>query len=221
MKWRSKNLTFYPKLSTLSLESFYSFLEGGEMAAQYQLTMQSGPNPGKVFSLEGDDLTLGREAGNQIIINDAEISRRHARLYLQGGKYVIEDLGSTNGTFINGGRITGPHVLRPGEVISFGEQISVVFESVADPNATLMSAAKPVAAPPPRYAPPPAPAPAYASRAPESPAPVQPAANRTPLIIAGVVVLCVICACGGFLYYVDSNALWCTYLPFLFGAACP
>ena len=77
------------------------------MASQFQLIMRSGPTPGAAFTLEGDQIDIGRDSTNEIVINDAEISRRHARLTFQGGKYVLEDLGSTNGTFVNGQRLAG------------------------------------------------------------------------------------------------------------------
>ena len=110
------------------------------MASQFQLIMRSGPTPGAAFALEGDQMTIGRDSTNEIVINDAEVSRRHARLTFQGGKYVLEDLGSTNGTFVNGQRLAGPRVLKPGEVVSFGEQIVLVFEAVnLDPGATMVS----------------------------------------------------------------------------------
>ena len=90
---------------------------------QFQFVMRSGPTPGRTFPLEGDQLTIGRESSNGIAINDAEISRKHSRLTFQGGKYVLEDLGSTNGTFVNGQRLAGPVVLKPGDVVSLGEHI--------------------------------------------------------------------------------------------------
>ena len=184
------------------------------MAAQYQLVMHSGPTPGKTFPLEGDVLTIGREASNQIAINDAEISRKHSQLVLQGGKYVLTDLGSTNGTFVNGQRVTGQHVLQPGEVISLGEQINLLFESVAfsDPNATMMSAGKPAPRPAPRPQPQPQPQPqAYAGQMPAGPAPMAPppapAKNNTPMIIGIVVVLVLLCVCAisVFLYYAPCS----------------
>ena len=76
------------------------------MASQtYQLVMQKGPNPGKIFELVQEELTIGRDITNRIVINDPEVSRKHARLVLQSGSYVIEDLGSTNGTFLDDKRI--------------------------------------------------------------------------------------------------------------------
>jgi pSer/pThr/pTyr-binding forkhead associated (FHA) protein len=100
--------------------------------AGFQLIMRSGPTPGKVFQLKNDEVFIGRDVGNDIVINDAEISRRHARLSVQAGGYILEDLGSTNGTAVNGERLTSRHVMREGEILSFGEHVALVFESLAD-----------------------------------------------------------------------------------------
>ena len=193
------------------------------MASQFQLIMRTGPTPGATFMLEGDQLNIGRDSTNEITINDAEVSRRHARLTFQGGKYVLEDLGSTNGTFVNGQRLAGPRVLKAGEVVSFGEQIVLVFEVVTnDPGATMVSpraAAVPSASRP--VTPPPPPPADYVGSVPASPAPVSISApakktNILPIII-GVGVLFFICICAGVLWYIDSNFLWCTFFPFLGG----
>jgi len=201
------------------------------MVSQFQLIMRSGPTPGASFILEGDQLTVGRDATNEIVINDAEISRRHARLTFQGGKYVLEDLGSTNGTFVNGQRLAGPRVLKAGEVVQFGEQIMLVFEVTSmDAGATVVSPRVAAAVPsvPRPSTPPPSPPAEYAGSVPASPAPVaaEPAKkmNLTPIIIGAIVLLC-ICGCVGVLVYVDSNRLWCIF-PFniiaqMLGGACP
>jgi predicted component of type VI protein secretion system len=143
------------------------------MASQpFQLVMRTGPTPGKVFELKQDELTVGRDIGNNIVINDPEISRRHARLSTQAGNYVIEDMGSTNGTFVNGQRLIGPHVLRHGETVMFGEKVGLEFQAMQyDPNATLISGAPAAPQPAPRVAetyrvamppePEPGPSPAY------------------------------------------------------------
>ncbi|GAB4482038.1 MAG: hypothetical protein OHK0031_04380 [Anaerolineales bacterium] len=198
--------------------------------AQFQLVMHSGPTPGKTFALEGDVLTIGREASNPIAINDAEVSRKHTQLVFQGGKYIVSDLGSTNGTFVNGTRLTGQQVLQPGDIISLGEQINLLYEAVqvVDPNATIISpSARAAAAPAPVAAAPRPAAPAYAGQVPAGPVtpsytpnPVPKKGLPVPAIIAGLVLLCAICVCGGFLWYVDSGNLWCNFFPFLFGAAC-
>jgi hypothetical protein len=64
-------------------------------------------------------VNLGRRRDNQIVIDDARVSRSHAQLRLRFGHYVVYDLGSTGGTFVNGQRIE-ECVLRPGDVISLG-----------------------------------------------------------------------------------------------------
>ncbi len=96
--------------------------------SNFRLVLRAGPTPGKVFSLDKDEMFIGREANNDITINDPEVSRRHARLYVQGGNMILEDLGSTNGTSVNGQRLTGPYVLRAGEIITLGEKITLLFE---------------------------------------------------------------------------------------------
>lgn len=195
------------------------------MASQFQLIMRSGPTPGAAFTLEGDQITIGRDSVNEIVINDAEISRRHARLTFQGGKYVLEDLGSTNGTFVNGQRLAGPRVLKAGEVVSFGEQIVMVFEaSNFDAGATVVSprAAAVPSVQRPVMAPPPPPA-EYVGSVPASPAPIAPSPGLTVrrpspvLILVGVGVFLFICMCVAFFWWVDANYLWCTFFPFLGG----
>src|SRR5690349_21089983 len=104
------------------------------MAAQpgFRLTIRQGPTPGKVFDLAKDSLTIGRDVSADITVNDAEISRTHARLTLQADGCQVEDLGSTNGTFINGQRVSGSKVLRPGDTLGLGETVVMEFSRVAD-----------------------------------------------------------------------------------------
>ena len=184
------------------------------MAGKFQFVMRSGPTVGALYPLEGDSITIGRDASNTIQINDAEISRRHAQLRFQGGKYLIEDAGSTNGTHVNGQRIMSPYVLKPGDVVSFGEGIVLGFEtSNFDPGATLASARPPAARMP---VAPPAPAQAYAGQVPSSPMPASGRRNPLPIVIV-VGALVLICACVVFFVWVDSAKMWCTFFPFLGG----
>jgi predicted component of type VI protein secretion system len=103
------------------------------MATSYRLTVQRGPNVGKIYELVKDVATLGRDMSNDIVINDSESSRHHARLTKQGVTYVIEDLGSTNGTFVNSARLSSPRPLSPGDVVGLGETISLTFEVITTP----------------------------------------------------------------------------------------
>jgi predicted component of type VI protein secretion system len=121
------------------------------MPSSYQLVMRSGPSAGKVFPLEKGEIVIGRDLNNDVVINDPEISRRHARLYAQGSTYVLEDLGSTNGTFVGGQRLTGAYPLRIGELITFGERLTVIFDLTQPAEAaTVVSPAQQ----PPVYQPP-------------------------------------------------------------------
>lgn len=179
--------------------------------AQFQFIMRSGPTPGVTFPLEGDQLIIGRDSSNSVAINDAEISRKHSRLTFQGGKYVLEDLGSTNGTFVNGQRLAGPVVLKSGDVISLGEQIVLMFDSInQDPGATVAVSRKAVRAEPPHVQ---SPAPSY------SPPPASYAAtpakktNMMPIFI-GVGVFLFICLCVSVFVVVDADptgARWCIF----------
>lgn len=187
--------------------------------AQFQFVMRSGPTPGVTFPLEGDQLTIGRDSSNGVAINDAEVSRKHARLSFQGGKYVIDDLGSTNGTFVNGQRLAGPVVLKAGDVVSLGEQIVLMYDAInMDPGATVAVPRKSA-----RVEPPPVqssqPAPVYAASPASSYAP-PPATgkktNMTPIFI-GVGVFLFLCFCISFFWWVDATFRWCVFFPFLSG----
>ena len=139
-----------------------------QSSGSYRMTVRQGPVPGKVFDLVKDVLTIGRDMNNDIVINDAEVSRNHGRLTSQSGGYLIEDLASTNGTFVNGQRLIGPKLLNPGDVVGLGETIVIEYSYVADAGATVVASAppprmmaEPPTAPPqtPEQAPEPAPEP--------------------------------------------------------------
>jgi pSer/pThr/pTyr-binding forkhead associated (FHA) protein len=205
--------------------------------AQFRFVMRSGPVVGKVYPLEAQEISIGRENTNMITINDAQISRRHARMELRGSAYVIQDLGSTNGTFVNGTRISGMQVLNLGDTVAFGEGIVLAFESAMDLNATLLSskppptsvqrpAPAPTPTPAPAYRPAPAPAnkpapaPVYSGQVPAGPVPMPPEGatgkKKFPLwIIIVIILLVIICACAGLFLVIDQLNLWCKVVPFL------
>jgi pSer/pThr/pTyr-binding forkhead associated (FHA) protein len=108
--------------------------------ATYQLFMNKGPTPGKVYDLTGSVITLGRDLNADIVINIPDVSRRHAQFRLEAGVFMLEDVGSTNGTFVNGQRLSSPQRLRNRDTIMLGEAISLVFSGGAsDPNATVVA----------------------------------------------------------------------------------
>ena len=70
--------------------------------------------------LYADVCTLGRATENTISLPDAQASRRHAEIRYENGRHVLVDMNSTNGTTVNGSRISGPRVLTHGDVIAIG-----------------------------------------------------------------------------------------------------
>jgi len=187
--------------------------------SQFQFVMRSGPTPGVTFPLEGDQLIIGRDSSNSVAINDAEISRKHSRLSFQGGKYVLEDLGSTNGTFVNGQRLAGPVVLKPGDVVSLGEQIVLMYDVInLDPGATIASPRHAVRATPQPVAPPAA-APVHAAPPVYSSMPSGAPAKKTnlmPFFIGGGLFI-FLCLCISFFWWIDATYRWCTFFPFISG----
>lgn len=110
----------------------------------YQLVVRKGPRPGKVFLLELDVLTIGRDPISDIVIEDPEISRHHAKLSRTPDGYELQDMGSTNGSFVDGQRLSGPPVpLKPGQVIMLGSNVTLVFNAApaSDPLATVVAPA--------------------------------------------------------------------------------
>jgi pSer/pThr/pTyr-binding forkhead associated (FHA) protein len=192
--------------------------------ASYRLVVRSGPNPGMIFDLTKEVTLIGRDVTNDIVIGDAEVSRQHARVTRTPGGFVLEDLGSTNGTFVGGERLVAPRVLNPGEGIGLGENVNMVYEST-DPEAaaTVMSAAaeKPAtvlsAQPDPAAA-----APQMAQ--PVSPSPVatpssKPSAlDNKPWLLAGAGCAFLLLACIITLFLMDAFAPDILYAPLrLFG----
>ena len=75
---------------------------------------------GRTFEVNVSRTTVGRVEENTLQIFDPSVSSRHAEILLQGSELLVRDLDSTNGTFINGERITEA-VLRPGQILRFGQ----------------------------------------------------------------------------------------------------
>lgn len=94
----------------------------------FQLVMRQGPQPGEIFPISGMVMTIGRDARNDIVINDPEVSRQHAQLSLQAQGYVLTDQGSTNGTFVNGKRLAAPYRLSNGDEVGLGETVILVYQ---------------------------------------------------------------------------------------------
>jgi pSer/pThr/pTyr-binding forkhead associated (FHA) protein len=90
------------------------------VATAKRLVITSGPKAGLELPLTGESLTIGRSSESALVIRDDYTSSHHARLVLRGDTWTIEDLDSTNGTFVNGKRVTGSAV-----TLSLGTPIKV------------------------------------------------------------------------------------------------
>src|SRR5687768_5578220 len=69
------------------------------------------------------EVTIGRVQGNDIVLPKGNVSKRHARIVLKDGKFIIVDLKSTNGTYVNGRKITSPLVVKDSDKIYIGDFI--------------------------------------------------------------------------------------------------
>lgn len=99
----------------------------------YQLVVRKGPKVGETFLLEAFTLTIGRDPMSDIILNDPEISRQHARITKTESGYEIQDLGSTNGTFIDGERLGAESAaLQPGQQLAMGSGVSLTVEAASE-----------------------------------------------------------------------------------------
>jgi predicted component of type VI protein secretion system len=181
--------------------------------AAFRLIVKTGPNPGTAFDLTKEVTLVGRDVTNDITVGDAELSRQHARVTRTPGGYVIEDLGSTNGSTVNGERLVAPRVLSPGDLLGMGQNVTLSFE------ATSPEAARTVMAGAVRHGAAPSPE-AIQARTPQpaepAPLPIEPAprggARRWVLAGAGCLVLIVICAVT--LFIMDTYFPDILYAPF-------
>ncbi|MGJ3241080.1 MAG: FHA domain-containing protein [Anaerolineae bacterium] len=95
---------------------------------KFRLIVRRGPRPNEVYELVDEVINLGRDITNDIVINDREVSRHHLRFTRGGGGFTLEDLGSTNGTFVNGKRVTGAVGLKNGDMVGLGETVTLQYE---------------------------------------------------------------------------------------------
>lgn len=96
-------------------------LETKRTVTRANLVLEESPGLTKPRHIPvSDGLTIGRGSRNKIILEDDSVSHSHARIFVQDGFYMIEDTGSTNGTFVNNQIIAEPKPLEPGSSIKIG-----------------------------------------------------------------------------------------------------
>jgi pSer/pThr/pTyr-binding forkhead associated (FHA) protein/lysophospholipase L1-like esterase len=176
------------------------------------LIIRQGSGVGQRFAITEPAVTVGRHRSCDIPVEDPEMSRQHARITWSGTGYVVEDLGSANGTFVNGQRISGPHTLKDSDLLRLGK-VEFAFQSAEPPPSDEMPTMAGVAAPtggepvaPPARVPPPEPPPARVP--PPKPPPTHaPPPNPPPaekkgfpsltVVIGALVLLCLCLALAG------------------------
>jgi hypothetical protein len=88
--------------------------------------VQPAARKGETYAIPAE-VTVGRGGGCGIVLpDDSYVSTLHARLFQRDGESFVEDLGSTNGTYLNGKRVTGPTRLRRGDQLQFGQTVGEV-----------------------------------------------------------------------------------------------
>jgi pSer/pThr/pTyr-binding forkhead associated (FHA) protein len=100
-----------------------------------ELFVVEGPDAGRSFPL-GPQSVIGRDPTASVNLLDEEVSRRHALISVDEGRATIEDLGSSNGTYINSGQVAGETALEPGQRLRVGQTILELrqTEPIGDPE---------------------------------------------------------------------------------------
>jgi pSer/pThr/pTyr-binding forkhead associated (FHA) protein len=100
-----------------------------------QLLIQSGIEAGKVVELNQPVVVIGRQTGCDIVLADNQVSRRHLQISMQGGTITLTDLGSANGSFVNGQPLPPnvPVPLRPGDNFKIGDSVMILRPTANPP----------------------------------------------------------------------------------------
>lgn len=99
---------------------------------QLFLVVNLGQDVERIYALESEAITIGRDLSNNIVLPDPEVSRWHLELQRQGSGYTVRDLGSTNGTILNGLRLTGTRALTAFDALELGTGVRLHY--VRDPK---------------------------------------------------------------------------------------
>ncbi len=132
------------------------------IAAMFTVVITEKGGAQKRLTFEEPEVTIGRVPGNDIVLPKGNVSKRHSRIVLKDSRFIVVDLKSTNGTYVNGRKITSPLVVKEGDKIYIGDYImtlegdpglSAPSEAMRQPSVmpppTDLGAAQPASAPPP------------------------------------------------------------------------
>jgi len=160
-----------------------------------KLEVARGENAGETFKVKFET-KIGRERDNDVVLLDPKSSRYHAQITMEGGEWLLKDLGSANGTYLNEALLTAPTPLQTGDRVRLGET-EMIFILPGRPQADT-APAQPVAATPPaatKESPKPDPAPAVQPRAAGQP--------KVAWVAAGLILA--VCFVAVFVVYLIAN----------------
>jgi serine/threonine-protein kinase len=106
------------------------FIAASGRPLRCRLVFRTGPFARLAFTLHQDVTTIGRGLGNDVLLQDETVSRQHARLTFMGGQWVVEDVDSQNGVWVNKTRVRRPMALAHGDLVRFGD-VESVYELVS------------------------------------------------------------------------------------------
>jgi pSer/pThr/pTyr-binding forkhead associated (FHA) protein len=99
--------------------------------ARATLLVLTGKETGRIIAIDDDSVVLGRDGSADIQIEHSTVSRRHARLWREDGRYFVEDLGSANGTAV-GSRCIDRCELKPSDLLQLGPHLRLLFDVTAE-----------------------------------------------------------------------------------------
>lgn len=100
----------------------------------FQLKIAEGKDAGKEFEFDQGSVLIGRTPECDVVLYDAGVSRKHCRIFSEGHRFIIEDMGSSNGTRLNGEPITKKQELADGDQLTLGPVVFVFGALAADPG---------------------------------------------------------------------------------------
>ena len=100
----------------------------------FAVVVSSPSAPTQRFVFDKPEVTIGRVAGNDLVLPHGNVSRQHARIVIKDAKFILMDLKSTNGTYVNGRRMTSPLVIHEHDHVTIGE-VRLSFEEEDGPTA--------------------------------------------------------------------------------------
>jgi pSer/pThr/pTyr-binding forkhead associated (FHA) protein len=111
-----------PKASGAPSRKDRKAAEKAAKAVPQLVVLEPADQRGRAYQL-GNEASIGRAAGCQITVDDTYVSQIHARVFTRDGQWFVEDLGSTNGTWMNRQKVSGPMVLQRGDRLQVGNTV--------------------------------------------------------------------------------------------------